>query len=75
MRRLLALAIVAVSCYREAYPCDEETFLAMVAHCQAKYAECKAKNIPDVDCPSAAECDRLALDRQKYCAKQIQESP
>jgi len=71
---LAALGFLALSCFREAYPCDEQTATLLAAECRAKYAQCQRAGHAD-DCPATQECTKKALDRQEYCAKQFGEDP
>jgi len=70
LKALCVAGLLVASCFREAYPCDEQTALALVAKCAAAYKECELAGHAD-DCPATAECDRLALERQERCEDQI----
>jgi hypothetical protein len=74
MRRSLLVGLFVLGCYREAYPCDDETAAVLAANCAAQYEACRLAGHA-ADCPATGECRRIALERQKRCAKQIQESP
>ncbi|HEX9641812.1 MAG TPA: hypothetical protein VGB13_10930 [Candidatus Krumholzibacteria bacterium] len=74
MREFVLMGFVLAGCFREAYPCDEETAAVLIASCRAKYEECRLAGHA-ADCPATDECRQIALERQAYCATQIQENP
>ena len=73
MTRALVAVLLLVGCYREAYPCDEETAAVLVAQCAAQYEKCRLAGHA-ADCPATAECDKIAEERQKHCATVIRET-
>jgi len=67
MRSAVAVALLALACYREAYPCDEETEAVLLANCAAQYEQCRFAG-QAADCPATGECEQIARERQEHCA-------